>query len=177
MSLSTIHDQLLRTCASGSATVGRVKELLTSFNSLLPAAKTQPTPDKLLKCEFMPVTLCLFGESDLCTSETEFFIADRADLFTAFGERVPCLDFSLQEVCQLRPLIVWAGLESRYLSRCVHEASRVEGGVEMPISNPDRDVKRKAYGLLRYVLRTTPPRKPTSECSQNIQNCREMLQP
>jgi hypothetical protein len=55
----------------------------------------------------------------------------------------------MQEICRLAPFIMWAGLEMRYLSRCVRESSRVAGVIERPISERNRDIKTKAYGLLR----------------------------
>src|SRR5690606_33923289 len=84
-----------------------------------------------------------------CTAETEFFIIDREDLFAAFGDRVRCFDFSLKDACRLRPLITWAGFEDRYLSRCIEEVSKVQGGMQWPTQDSNRDVKNKAYGLLR----------------------------
>ena len=149
-----IHDELLRVSCSGNATAKRIKELLTGFNAPLPTARRIPAPNKLLKCQVLPVRSPGHNDPPFCSSETEFFIVDRDDLFAAFGDRVRCLDFTLQEVCQLKPFISWAGLESRYISRCFEEVSTVLGGLQMPISEPDRDVRRKAYGLLRYVLRT-----------------------
>jgi hypothetical protein len=150
MTLAMVHEELLGAAASGNASTERIKQLLFTFNSLLAGGSKPPPPGLLLKCRLFPVRLPGGGgEVKLVSAETEFFIVDRDDLCAAFGGRVRCLDFWLTEVCRMRPFLAWAGLEARYLSRCLEEVSRVNGGVEWPVKDPRRDVKRKAYGLLR----------------------------
>lgn len=149
--LAMVYDSLLAV-ASNDATVERVKELLLDFNALLREETEPPKPGRLLQRRILPVKLPSDGDVILSARDTEFFIVDQEELFAAFGSQVKCLDFSLQEVCRLKPFIVWAGLESSYLSRCVQEVSRVNGGMEWPLRDPKRDIKKKAYALLRYVL-------------------------
>lgn len=148
ITLAMVYDSLVD-AASNGATIERVKELLLNFNALLREETEQPKPDRLLQRHILPVRLPRHGDTALFSRDTEFFIVDQDDLFAAFGSQVKCLDFSLQETCRLRPFIGWAGLEPRYLSRCVDEVSKVNGGVERPLRDPKRDIKRKAYGLLR----------------------------
>ena len=148
VSLTMVYDSLMD-AATGGATTERVKQLLLDFNTLLRNETKPPSPERLLQRRIFPVKFP--SGATLCLRETEFFIADRDDLFAAFGDRVRCLDFPLGDVCRLRPFIAWAGLETRYLSRCVEEVSRVQDGVEVPLRDPMRDIKYKAYGLLRYV--------------------------
>ena len=151
MTLAMVYRSLLG-AASSNASVQRVKELLLTFNSLLPGEPKPPNPRRLLQSRIFPVKLSGDGNTTaLCSREMEFFIVDRDDLFAAFGDHVRCLDLSLNEVCRMRPFISWAGLESRYLSRCVKEVSKVHGGVEWPIRDSKRDMRRKAHGLLRCV--------------------------
>ena len=145
--LAMMYDSLLDAATSG-ATTEQVKQRLLDFNALLRNKTEPPSPRRLLQRRIFPVKS---GGATRLSRETEFFIVDRDDLFAAFGDRVMYLDFSLSDVCRLRPFIAWAGLETRYLSRCVNEESIVQGGVEVPIRDPKRDIKYKAYGLLRYI--------------------------
>lgn len=150
LNLTMIYEELLGVPSSGSTTE-RVKDLLLNFSSLLPGEVSPPTPGRLRQRRIFPIKPPEGRNTTLGTSETEFFIVDRDDLFTAFGDRVQCFDFSLKDVCRLRPFIDWVRLESRYLSRCVEEVSKVRGGTEWPIRESKRDIKNKAYGLLRYI--------------------------
>lgn len=93
----------------------------------------------------------LDGRITLHKAQSTFFIVDREGPLSVFEEQADYLDFSLRDVCRLRPFISWARLESRYLSKCVSESTRVVGGIEHPIRNANRDLRTKAYALLRYV--------------------------
>lgn len=148
MTLAMVHVSLMDAASSG-ATTEQVKQLLLEFNALLQKETNPPSSGRLCQRRVFPVKSPGNNNATLCSRETEFFIVDRDDLFAAFGDRVKCLDFSLSDVCLLRRFITWAGLEPRYLSRCVDEVSRVQGGVEWPLRDPKRDVRNKAYGLLR----------------------------
>ena len=147
--LTMVYDSLLEV-SSKNPSVDRVKELLRAFNSLLTSNDNIPKPGRMLRRRVFPVK-APNGQITLCSSQAEFVIVDRVEPFNIFKDRIKFLDFSLQEVCRLRHFIAWAGLQPRYLSRCVEEVSRVEGGIEMPITERNRDLKTKAYGLLQYV--------------------------
>lgn len=148
LNLIMVYEELLGASSSG-ATTERIKDLLLNFSSLLPSEGNPPAPGRLLRHRIFPVKAPGERNTTTCTAETEFFIIDREDLFAAFGDRVRCFDFSLKDACRLRPLIIWAGFESRYLSRCVEEVSKVRGGMQWSTQDSNRDVKNKAYGLLR----------------------------
>lgn len=146
--LNLLYDSLLE-APSNNASIKKVKQLLLDFNSLLPSTKEPPAPGTLIQLRIFPVR-SPGGETTLCSHEDEFVAVDREELFGVFGDRVRYLNFSLKQVCRLRPFISWAGLEAKYLSRRIEEVSRVvDGSVERPIADPDRDVRMKAYGLLR----------------------------
>jgi len=153
--LMMVYNSLLD-LGSKNPSVERVKDLLRAFNSLLASNDNIPGPGRILQRRVFPVRAPK-GQITLCSSQVEFVIVDREEPFNIFRDRVKFLDFSLQEVCRLRHFIAWAGLEPRYLSRCVEEVSRVEGGIEMPITERNRDLKTKAYGLLRYVYTFPAP--------------------
>lgn len=148
LNLTMVYKELLGAPSSG-ATTKRIKDLLLNFSSLLPAESNPPAPGRLRQRLIFPIKAPGERSTTTCTAETEFFINDREDLFAAFGDRVRCFDFSLKDACRLRPLIIWAGLESRYLSRCVEEVSKVRGGMQWPTQDSNRNVKNKAYSLLR----------------------------
>lgn len=150
LNLTMIYEELLGGLSSGSTTE-RVKDLLLNFSLLLPAEANPPPPKRLRQSQIFPIKPPGRNNTTLGTGKTEFFVVDREDLFIAFGDRVQCFDFSMKDVCRLRPFIDWIGLESRYLSRCVEEVSKVRGGTEWPIRESKRDIKNKAYGLLRYI--------------------------
>jgi len=147
--LMMVYDSLLDV-SSKNPSIERIKDLLWAFNSLLASDDNAPGPGRMLQRRVFPVKTPR-GQVTLCSSQTEFFIVDREEPFNIFRNRVQFLDFSLQEVCRLRHFIAWTGLEPRYLSRCVKEVSRVERGIEIPITERNRDLKTKAYGLLRCV--------------------------
>jgi len=130
------------------ATVSEVKELLMTLNSFLSSGAHPPPPNKLLQEKIFPVKWPQ-GKVELASAQLEFAVVDREGSFDVFRDRVKTLDFSLQEVCRLRPFIAWSGLEERCLSKTVMEVSRIEGRESHAIS-PTRDIKKKAYGLLRY---------------------------
>jgi hypothetical protein len=131
--------------------VSEVKELLKTLNSFLRAEPNPPSPDRLLNSRVFPVREPSSGNVILCTSNRRFALVDREGPPSRFIEMVRVLDFTLQEIRQLEPLLAWTRLESRYLSRLMKETSRLGDGVKAPISQPHRDLKRKAYALLRYA--------------------------
>jgi hypothetical protein len=152
---SMAYNELLEMTDKG-ATIQEVKQMLLAFDSLLISEANNPStedlsPRDLLKQRILPV-IRPDGKKYLYKHSVEFAINDREDYYNAFKNNVKFLDFSLEEVCHLRRFISWAGLEDRYLSKVVREESRIEDGVVTPISSTMRNVKNKAYGLLRYVL-------------------------
>jgi hypothetical protein len=146
--LKMVYDELLNLASRVNVSIEEVKDLLCVFNSHLFSEKTDLNPGKLLQRKVFPVR-GPDGEPSLQTSRENFVIIDREGVCSGFRDLIQTLDFSLSEICRLRPFIAWAGLENRYLSKLVKEVSRLEGGVAQPISRPRRAVRMKAYGLLR----------------------------
>lgn len=139
------------------ATVDHVKDLLWTMNSQLELDTPKGSAENLLKRPIIPVR-DVGGRVSLQSCNTEFAIVDRKTLDEIFGRRVKVLDFTTNEVCQLRPFIKWAGLEDRYLSRLVKETSVLNSGVKVPISDLTQDISKKAYGLLRIASNFNSPR-------------------
>ena len=154
LDLTMVFDQLLA-ARSLNLPVSEVKELLKTLNSFLCTGSSPPSPSRLLNARIFPVREPSTGNVVLCTSNTQFALVDREGPPSRFIEVVRVLDFTLQEIRRLKPLLAWTRLESRYLSRCMREVSRVGDGVQAPISQPHRDLRRKAYALLRYAQLST----------------------
>lgn len=132
------------------ASVEDVRLALWALNSLLdPEGGNDPPSRRLLEARVLPVRRP-DGRVELVSStEAEFAINDRDDYFDMFRNSITVLDFKLHEVRRLQPILAWMRLERRYLSRCVREESRLHGGSATPISSTNKDVRNKAYGLLR----------------------------
>ncbi|KAI1655267.1 hypothetical protein F4813DRAFT_186285 [Daldinia decipiens] len=139
------------------ATTGRVKNLLWTFNSHIELENFNTSPEKLLKRRILPVRE-VGGKIALHSAETSFGIIDRKKLGDIFYDKVKILDFAVNDIVKLMPLIKWAGLEDRYLSRLVQETSVVDSGLKTPISDPIQDIRKKAYGLLRIATHFRSPR-------------------
>lgn len=130
-----------------------VNETIWTVNSLLPGSLQSPSPHDVVSGRIFPVRRPT-GTVALCSTATEFFIADRESLRSAFQSEVRFLDFSLEEVVRLRPFLDWAGLDLRYLSKCVREVTSFHGDVARPTSNPERQIRNRAHAILRLVYTT-----------------------
>lgn len=150
--LNMIHNELKSLSSKENVDIGEFKLLIKTFNSHLESADTAPAATEIYKKRVFPVRYP-DGQTKLVPAMdlNNAVIIDREGPYAEFKDLVNTLDFSHQEVCRLRPFIKWAKLEDRYISRCVVEESRTEGGRELPISSPERDVRMKSHGLLRYV--------------------------
>ncbi|KAK3936617.1 hypothetical protein QBC46DRAFT_461396 [Diplogelasinospora grovesii] len=158
LDISMVFDELVSLDAA-QTTVGVIKNLLWSFNSLLQteAIPESVQPARLLERPILPVK-DPNGRVRLHASSTEFAIIDRRPLEDQFGGRVKMLDFTLSEVRQLRPFLEWPGLETRYLSRLVRVDSVLDSGTQWPVSDRRFDIRTKAHGLLRVAVHFKSPR-------------------
>jgi hypothetical protein len=147
LTLQMVFDKL-KEQGAGQSSVEEVKESISVLNSFLQSEKKPPSPKRLLERRVFPVRYPN-GGVELCTSETAFSIADRKHLQDLFSNMAKFLDFGTNDVPPLEPFFKWAGLENRYLSRSVKEISTLCGAPDRAISNPDRDIRRRAHGLLR----------------------------
>lgn len=126
----------------------QVKDTIWTVNSLL-ATKAKPPPaKKILSLRIFPIR---YPDGDIrCGSRSiGFFVVDREPLRRSFESKVKLLDFSLDEVVQLRPFMEWTRLEERYLSVCVKQVTSFRGSGARPISNPDRNIRYRAHAVLR----------------------------
>jgi hypothetical protein len=148
LTLQMVFDEL--TQPAPRKTTDEVKSTIWSFNELLQTEPTFLDPTPLLKACVFPIRYAN-GTVTLSSATTEFAIADREYLDLRFRGLIKLLDYSMEDVRHLKPFFEWANLTHRYLSIAVRETTFVEHGKTRPITAPNRDLKRKAHALLRYV--------------------------
>ncbi|KAK8038632.1 hypothetical protein PG993_007043 [Apiospora rasikravindrae] len=150
-------DELGEIARNPTATIEEVKESIQTVNSLLPSSSHPPSPQGVVDGRIFPIRTPS-GMITVVSKAVEFFIADRESLRSAFQTKVKFLDFSLEEVVRLQPFLEWAGLESRYLSRCVSEMTSFHGGAANPTTNPERQIRNRGHALLRIAIHFNSPR-------------------
>lgn len=125
-----------------------VKKSIWAVNSLLSTASRYPNPRDVVNSRIFPIKHP-DGSVTLESKATEFFIVDREPLRQMFATKVKFLNFTLEEVVQLRGFFEWVDLGARYLSLCVKETTSFHGGVAIQTSNSDRQIRNRAHALLR----------------------------
>jgi hypothetical protein len=131
-------------------TIFYVKNLLWSLKALLPPdIGARPTfTDEVATCRIFPVRMPDGSTQPLAALE-DFAIIDRQHYADALKNKIKILDFTLDEVRRLRPLIEWAGLTDRYLSRSVVEQTVVDDERCIEDRHLTRDLARKAGAFVR----------------------------
>lgn len=138
-----------------SASNEEVRESIWTVNALLQVATdstSYSSSEEIIKCCIFPVSNPN-GIITRASNAMSFFIVDREPLEAYFTAKVKLLAFSLNEVVRLRPFLLWACLEDRFLSNCVKEITSFNGYAEK-VSDPDREVRNRAYSLLRSAVVT-----------------------
>ncbi|KAH8800361.1 hypothetical protein F5884DRAFT_891279 [Xylogone sp. PMI_703] len=110
------------------ATVPDKRSIMQEMLNICAFDVTPQAVEKLCNCKFLPVKLPSKEIQWLDRSGT-FAIVDRRDYGQVFTGRIRVLDFSLEEVHSLKPLLFALGLGEKYLSRAVREETTVEGGL------------------------------------------------
>ncbi|RYP52662.1 hypothetical protein DL768_002218 [Monosporascus sp. mg162] len=142
---SIVYSELLALSAE-EATVTHVKSLMWILNSQLEMEPSECSPQNLLQRPILPVR-GVDGLVSLQPKDAEFAIVDRKRLGEIFHDGIPFLDFTINEICQLKPLLMWASLEDRYLSRLVRKTSALVTRGTFSISEPRHDIRKKAQSL------------------------------
>lgn len=137
----------LKKAAASSLPIGEIKNLLWQINSM---ALTKKDVESLEAVSIFPVRL-LGGEIELRSRDTQFAISDRKKLEDLFATRIEFLDFSLEQVRILQPLLSALELTDRYLSAAVVEKSFIEKSSKQPSEAWTNHFRRRAYALFRYV--------------------------
>jgi hypothetical protein len=147
MTAKMVYDKLM----GPELSVEETKQTLETFNSLLLVSKDNEfDPIPILKKRVFPVRFPKGGVS-LLTGYDGFALLDRKSLGDDFEDQAKFLDFSIDEIRTLQPLIKWASLEERYVSKAVKEISSVDADSTRPISSSHREIKLKAHALLRLA--------------------------
>ncbi|KAF5680457.1 hypothetical protein FDENT_8396 [Fusarium denticulatum] len=152
LTLQMVYDELRQ--SSGTNTE-ETKVAVLSLNGLLQTETTRLDPEPIRQAKVFPVRYPN-GTVVLSSVSVDFAIGDRDKLKTMFRDKVALLDFEMDEVRRLRPLIEWLGLQDRYLSNSVEESTFICSDSERPISTPNRDLKRKAYHIARPRFEDNP---------------------
>lgn len=124
------------------------KQLIFSLSASIPQHGNLLDPGRFLSSKVLPVRQPN-GQVRLDSSDTEFYIVDRK-FCQWFSESVPVLDLTPHEVWLLEPLLVWADLESQYLSWNVADRTYLKDPA--PELMTGRFTAAKARGLIRYLL-------------------------
>ncbi|KAF5570430.1 ATPase-like ATP-binding domain-containing protein [Fusarium phyllophilum] len=152
LTLQMVYDELRQ--SSGTNTE-ETKVAIMSLNGLLQTETTRLDPEPIRQAKVFSVRYPT-GTVVLSSVSVDFAIGDRDKLKIMFRDKVALLDFEMDEVRRLRPLIEWLGLQDRYLSNSVEESTFICSDSERPISTPNRDLKRKAYHIARPRFEDNP---------------------
>ncbi|KAF5538359.1 ATPase-like ATP-binding domain-containing protein [Fusarium mexicanum] len=152
LTLQMVYDELRQ--SSGKNTE-ETKVAVLSLNGLLQTEMTRLDPEPIRQAKVFPIRYPT-GTVVLSSVSVDFAIGDRDKLKMMFRDKVALLDFEMDEVRRLRPLIEWLRLQDRYLSNSVEESTFICSDSERPISTPNRDLKRKAYHIARPRFEDNP---------------------
>lgn len=147
LTVQMLYDELIQ--PSPQKDRNGLKDAILSFSSLLQTEPILLDPQPILEVDNFPVRYCN-GEVALRSAKVDFAIPDRDPLRNVFQDRITMLDFNLEEIRRLKPFFEWTKLEGRYLSNCVLEGTSVSK-IGRSTLVEQRDLKRKAYYILRYV--------------------------
>lgn len=147
--IQMIYDELKQ--PSPQSNNDDIKDAILCLSSLLQTDPTLLDPQPILDANVFPVRYCN-GEIALRSAKVDFAIPDRDYLNTMFKNKITMLDFNLEDIYRLKPFFEWTKLQERYLSKCVKEGKETSvSGIQRPISTANRDLRRKAYYILRYA--------------------------
>ncbi|KAF4212811.1 hypothetical protein CNMCM5878_000675 [Aspergillus fumigatiaffinis] len=163
LTLQMVHDKLVEQ-GSRKLSAEEVKQTIWLLNSYMQNENDLPSPRQVLRAKVFPVRYPT-GSVELCSSAVDFAIADRKHLLDYFSNKAKFLDFNVNEIARLEPFLLWTGLDRRYLSSLIKEISTVRGDSYKSLTSSDRNIARKAYGLLRIAVHFKSPRLKTGEQS------------
>ncbi|KAJ4262928.1 hypothetical protein NW762_006541 [Fusarium torreyae] len=169
-----IFDTLM-SVASMSADCSRddtAKGLLVAVSQRIPEYGHIFDKEKFIQNPVFPVTTP--DGVLLCASTMEFSIADRKHLQEAFEGKINLLDFDAKTIWMLDNLLVWAGLDKRYLSHNVEVQGPADEDFKS-IELPD-ELSSKAGQLLRIAVHFKSPRTKTPKATSWLQETLEHSQ-
>jgi len=145
-SLTTLVEELY-SVATPNFDIQRLKQLFWAINGMKPR---QSDMQILQTCNFLPVRIpSQRGRTiELQDCQSDFVIIDRIKLQEIFENQVEMLDFDLEEVLQLEPLISALNLGSKYISQRCREDTGCQGDGLLD-AHLTADFHERAYDLLR----------------------------
>jgi hypothetical protein len=150
LTLSIVHDELIRLGSSKDASVSDTRDLIINLNSFLVETDPAdyPSASKLAKANILPIRDGQ-GTIGLGSSESVFVIIDRTYLEKFFADEVETLCFSFAEVCQLEPFVEFLGIKGKRLSELFEERTELYDDYGPPFLLPQRQIGPKAHALYR----------------------------
>ncbi|KAM0240802.1 hypothetical protein ACHAP5_007837 [Fusarium lateritium] len=159
MSASLICQRLLAV-ANTVLPIPEIKKLLWSLLDSLKAnqGSSGDFADKIRICRVFPVRIPS-GEVQPISVWEDFCINDRPAYAAAFKDKANFLDFSVEEVHRLKPVIEWLRLTERYLSKSVTEKTSADEsqGVEDQALAQDIASKAAAFAMIATHFSDGPP--------------------
>jgi len=145
---STCIKELETMCRVETApSILQVKELLWEINSYEPSTSDM---EILKPLSFLPIKETT-GELRLHNVKDVFVLFDRQGHTETFQGEVASLDFEIEDIRLLRPLIDVLGLASRYTSKLAEKESCAPDAVLEP--SLSKDLQSRAYAIFRYLYR------------------------
>lgn len=142
---STYIMELETLCRVDSApSILQVKDLLWEINSYEPSTRDV---DILKPLSFLPIKEAT-GELRLHNVKDVFVLFDRQGHTETFQGKVASLDFDIEDIRLLRPIIDGLGLASRYTSKLAEKESCAPDAVLEP--SLSRDLQSRAHAIFRY---------------------------
>ncbi|KAJ5691419.1 hypothetical protein N7488_012154 [Penicillium malachiteum] len=159
LTMQMMYDDLLQ--ISTNAEIGDIKSKLRYLSLLISKENCYFDPEPLIKKPIFPVVYP-DGTKTLQSASVQFAIVDREYLASYFRKDIKTLDFTQEEVRNMRAFFEWTGLSSRYLSVSVEETSYVCAWDKtrpwIPPPNRDLDFKHKAHAILCVAAMFNCPR-------------------
>jgi hypothetical protein len=147
-----VVEEIIGLPAAGST---RCKELILLLNEYLAAGSPPSAINRLKGRRFIPITDTSSSNDFQVVvlrnyDEDIWYLPDRPSLYNSFDGKVPLLDFSIQEVRKLAPLIDAMGIRDRRLSKAVKETMESSGDSIFD-SDKTRELQRRSQYFVRYV--------------------------
>lgn len=146
-STETYIEELKDLVPSGIAKIKDVEETLHIMTGM---HFSDAQVEELHQLPFLPVR-SVDGVCYLARPGDDFFILNRFELKAAFREKVPTLNFSLEQIVRLQSLFSTLRLEDRYMSRLVQIVTEARNPASEISSRATRRFRRRAKHLYRYV--------------------------
>ena len=147
-----MYVESLKAEAKGKAPTAKIKETMALICGL---GSEEADLSSLVGAKVLPVKLangeCSLASASSKDESVDFAIVDNAAHRNAFKGKIAALDFSLEEIRDIRPLLLAMGLESRFSSKLVKEVTDVSGGSQD--HEMTRNLRIKSQAIVRYAIR------------------------